>query len=129
MNTETQQKVLQWIQATTDKIQDFAIAEIPPFIHEYLNWKFWEAGIEIVVYVLVMVLIWTMHYIFGMKLWLLIKSFRNPDIEYVAPISLTAGCILITFLCFPYGQIKDCIQIKIAPKIFLVEKATELIKK
>lgn len=84
MNTETQQKVLQWIQATTDKIQDFAIAEIPPFIHEYLNWKFWEAGIEIVVYVLVMVLIWTMHYIFGMKLWRLIKSFRNPDIEYVA---------------------------------------------
>jgi hypothetical protein len=45
------------------------------------------------------------------------------------PVCLSAALLaLMLVFNFPYDEIKDMIQINIAPKVYLLEKASELIK-
>ena len=43
-NNELTKKVIEWLETAAQKVGEFATNEIPPFIEQYLNWKFWEAG-------------------------------------------------------------------------------------
>lgn len=130
-------KVGNWISETAQQIGDFAAKEIPPFITEYLTWKFWEnvtyisvhfvAGIGIILFTTIM--------------WMLIKlmwkkhgetKFNNWNEGAISStiFSIIAIGILTIFwiIKFPLHNIMNCIQIKIAPKVYLVEKAAELYK-
>jgi hypothetical protein len=40
---ELQTKLVLWLENAAQAIGDFAVKEIPPVIHEYLQWKFFEA--------------------------------------------------------------------------------------
>lgn len=134
---ELMQKVAEWISKTAEQIGDFAAKEIPPFIHEYLTWKFWENAVGVVFHFLLLfaILIALALVVFGIKkLWALAKRDRGSEWDVVATMLSIFGPLFIIINLgfwignFPTDKILDCIQIKIAPKVYLVEKASELYK-
>jgi len=131
-------KVVEWTGETAEKIGDFAAKEIPPFITEYLTWKFWENAFHIILYagsVIGAIIIvgcmvkFTMH-CFKKK----DENGYSSDWEFASVLStiISAVCSVLFFCIalkeFPSKNILDCMQIKLAPKVYLVEKAAELYK-
>lgn len=131
MNTELLAgKVVDWVAKTTEQIGDFAAKEIPPFIHEYLTWKFWEAAIG-AIYLLIPCLICAVLLIcFAKKVWLWAIKYLDESgaLSILVPVLFYGVCMAVFFGNFPKSEIKDMIQIKLAPKVYLVEKAAELYK-
>lgn len=131
MNTELlSEKVVDWVAKTTEQIGDFAAKEIPPFIHEYLTWKFWEAAIS-AIYSLIPCLVCVVLLIcFAKKVWLWTLKYLDESggITILAPILFYGVCVVIFFSNFPKSEIKDMIQIKLAPKVYLIERAAEIYK-
>jgi hypothetical protein len=129
MQNELQNKVVQWIESSAQAIGDFAVKEIPPFIHEYLQWKFVEAlskgGI-----------CFTLACIISFFLYKGIRKVGNwftseecdPGVIFLGVgviIGLVANIRLFIYSC---TNLLDSLQIKLAPKVYLIEKAAELIK-
>ena len=129
MDNNLQEKVIQWIESTAAKIGDFATEQIPPFITEYLTWKFWEAAFSASLY-LILVAVAGVYLRYWKKIWAWnVKHFDSSDGVSLLPVALSSICItLMLIFRFPYDEIKDMIQINIAPKVYLLEKASELIK-
>lgn len=129
MDNNLQEKVIQWIESTASKIGDFATEQIPPFITEYLTWKFWEAAFSASLY-LILVAVAGVYLAYWKKLWAWnVKHFDRTDGISLLPVALSATLLtLMLFFNFPYDEIKDMIQINIAPKVYLLEKASEIIK-
>ena len=126
MTPQLQEQLATWFQATAEKIENFATTEIPPFIHEYLQWKFYENVFDIAMWFLLLIPCGVIvHYAikFG-------KRFHDESggaSWFVAGIPIFV--LTIIMLCnYPTQNIKDCIQISIAPKIFLLERASDLVK-
>lgn len=130
MNEQLLNKVADWIIKTTEQIGDFAAKEIPPFIGEYLTWKFWEASCN--------VFFWSIPVL--ITLIIAIKLYKPAKKLTIEELDNSAGTIMfltvlpyaawVFAICasFPYTSIKDMIQIKVAPKVYLVEKAAEIYK-
>ncbi len=122
------EKVSNWIAKTTEQIGDFAAKEIPPFITEYLQWKFWENAGGIAQYVIMIVFFTTLS-IVGYKV---ARKYKDIEEFLIASVIVSVASAVVGFIGifagFPAENIKDCIQIKIAPKVYLVEKAAELYK-
>lgn len=126
MNNE---KVIEWIESATSKISDFAVEQVPPFITEYLHWKFWEAATHTVIFMIPILIIWGLYIRFRKFIWgLAIDKYGDIDPFSVLVFSGTVLLIVITCIMFPLEHIKDMIQISIAPKVYLLEKAAEIVK-
>lgn len=142
MKNELQVKVIEWLQSAAESIGNFATEQIPPFIHEYLSWKFMEAGVDIgwffIKIVLVFIITFSVYKVGKNKHKKLIaaekKNWSVEDECHVILPYVVSGLMFITTFCtslahFPKEEIKDMLQIKYAPKVYLVEKCSELIKK
>lgn len=129
MDNNLQEKVIQWIESTASKIGDFATEQIPPFITEYLTWKFWEAAFSASLYLIVLAVA-GVYLAYWKKIWAwTMKELNSSDGVSLLPTLLSAvGVSLLLIFQFPYDEIKDMIQISIAPKVYLLEKTAELIK-
>jgi len=134
---ELMNKVVEWVGQTAEKIGDFAAKEIPPFVQEYLTWKFWENAIGVVGHFINLgfIIIATLAVIWGVKrFWK--KHVEKPHEDWeIGSIILgifggLASLILtvVWIVNFPVNKVLDCVQIKIAPKVYLVEKAAEIYK-
>lgn len=125
-----QEKVVVWIEEAAKQVGDFAVQEIPPFIEEYLQWKFWEAAVETAVGMVALVP-FIIALIYCKRFWNWTMKHIDPSdgIVLVPYIVLNIICILVAVCNFPFEQIKDMIQISIAPKVYLIERATEIIQK
>ena len=129
LQTDLQTKVWEWIESSAQAIGDFAVKEIPPFIHEYLQWKFYEAAFDASFQMIFVLIGFVTLCLFG-KTMAWAKKYAKPSdgFSYVVPMVLTAIAAILVFAPFPRDQIKDMLQIKVAPKVYLVEKAAEIIK-
>ena len=129
MDNNLQEKVIQWIESTASKIGDFATEQIPPFITEYLTWKFWEAAFSASMYLIVLAVA-GVYLAYWKKIWAwTMEDFDGSDGISLLPTLISAvGVSLLLIFNFPYDEIKDMIQITIAPKVYLLEKTAELIK-
>ncbi len=131
MNEKLTDKMIEWVGKTAEQIGDFAAKEIPPFIHEYLTWKFYEAAFDVAVYGLIILLL-CVFWIFIVKrlvVWSDKWAYRSDGFSWLMTVVPVFFSLLTPFVMFPKSQIKDMIQINIAPKVYLLEKATEIIKK
>jgi hypothetical protein len=124
------EKVIQWIEQAANKISDFAVENIPPFIEEYLTWKFWEAalytGCRLIPVISALIL-----YIFHIKKlwnWSDKQSDYTDGVSRLVPIVLTVILAAVTIGTFPIQHIMDMIQIAIAPKVYILEQASQLVK-
>lgn len=129
-NVNLQEKVIQWVESAASKINDFATEQIPPFIHEYLTWKFWEAAFGASLYVFCLIPLGVyLHQFKRFWKWGQDESYNSSGFTVFLFCLVTICVCGITIAAFPYDDIKDMIQISIAPKVYLMEKAAELIKK
>lgn len=130
------EKVMDWVGQAAQQIGDFATKEIPPFITEYLGWKFWECIIHIVGYITVealLVIITIVMFKVANFGWKKYKEGHNDyDLLSIGGTVVGAVFIIISlvhlFGNFPTQNLLDCVQIKIAPKVYLVEKASTIYK-
>ena len=136
MKENLQTRVFEWVQSAAEKVSEFTIKEIPPFIHEYLQWKFIEVSIPVVLYTIYIIFLTvaTFRYIIPLWKWAIkmvgeSSYSNNKEFTPLLPIFLTTPLIVVIFAAFPYSEIKDCLMIKFAPKVYLVEKVSEILKK
>lgn len=131
MSEQTQAKIMQWIESAAQKIGEFATDQIPPFINEFLTWKFSESLIDIVLYLAIFTIMMYFTYSHMKKLWLwgIKETFDSAGPEILAPMFISV-CLYLPFVCmFPLQQVKDCVEIKLAPKVYLIDYAAKTIKK
>lgn len=124
---ELQTKVIEWLESAAQKIGEFASKEVPPFIHEYLQWKFFEACYHTTLPI-IFLLISSYVLRIGIKL---MKSEKDHGGFEIIPFMLGitgTGLSLIAVFIVSFTSIKTAVQIKIAPKVYLIERASELIK-
>ena len=119
------ENIQNWIIDQANNITNWASAEIPSFIQEFLAWNFYSGLINI----------GFCSIILGVVVWLFIK-FRKQLLEMFNdcnPSVLFIGTgVLVAFIILPvaiYDNAKEVIQIKVAPKVYLVEKATMMFKR
>jgi hypothetical protein len=129
MNNEITIKVMQWLESAAQQVGEFASKEIPPFVHEFLQWKFYEAAYGATIRLTIVVMAITLL-CFTRKIisWAERHSKESDGTSYAVPIASCCVVIVVFFTNFPVKEIKDMIQIKIAPKVYLVEKAAEILK-
>ena len=132
MNTEKlQDQIIEYMKISINKIEDFTVKEIPPFIHEYITWKFYENLLPITLFTLLLLVltILTCKYITPFWRWASETSKKEQDtIYFLFPVVVTCLMVVVILITFPYNNIKNCIQIKVAPKVYLLEQVTKIIK-
>jgi hypothetical protein len=129
MSNEITIKVMQWLESAAQQVGEFASKEIPPFVHEFLQWKFCEAAYGAVIHLAIVAMAITLL-CFTRKImsWAERHSKASDGASYLVPVASCCVVIVVFFTNFPVKEIKDMIQIKIAPKVYLVEKAAEILK-
>jgi hypothetical protein len=115
------QNIQNWIIEQASNVTNWANAEVPLFIQEFLIWNFYSGLINIVGISILLVITFGLYIKFKKYL---VESFKNGEPLMV----LSLVFILFLVVCLFCG-VKDCVQIKVAPKVYLVEKAAEMIKK
>lgn len=124
---ELQTKLIMWLENAAQAIGDFATKEIPPFIHEYLQWKFFEACYyTIIPIVCLLISLYILRY--GRKLLSSDKNYGGFEIVPVIIGSLFTVVAVIATMVNGIPNLKTAVQIKIAPKVYLIEQASEIIK-
>jgi hypothetical protein len=119
------QNIQNWIIEQASNVTNWANAEVPLFIQEFLIWNFYSGLINIVGILISLVIIFGLCIKFKKNLF---ESFEYGDPLMVITLVFTIP-IAISLLVVLFCDVKDVIQIKVAPKVYLVEKAAEMIKK
>lgn len=126
MDKELQKQVFEYIKDAAEKIGDFASKEIPPFIHEYLTWKWWEAALLFGSWVVPFFI-----YIVCISVWLFkIKKdfwkdlFLGCDNPFVFLMVNMFGGIIFGgwFFSKALPSLMTMIQIHVAPKVYILEQ-------
>lgn len=130
MNQELQEKVFTWVQGAAEKIGDWTSKEVPLFIHEFLLWRFWENVIGIVQFfgccIIGLLMVITIFKFLVKPLW---KEGGDAQFGSIVIALVVTGIVgPLFFTQFPTDNIKNCLQIKIAPKVYLIEEAIKLAK-
>ena len=119
------QNIQNWIIEQASNVTNWANAEVPLFIQEFLIWNFYSGLINIVGILILLVITFGLYIKFKKYL---VESFKNG--EPLMALSLVFIIPLVIFLVIGlFCSVKDVIQIKVAPKVYLIEKAAEMIKK
>jgi flagellar biosynthesis/type III secretory pathway M-ring protein FliF/YscJ len=106
--------------AVTVQSIDFAKEQIPQVIEELLLWKFVEAGFNVLVGVIILFALYK----------LITKLTLKIEDDFGKAITTTiSGSIAVIVFISTMDEIKNMIYIAVAPKIYLIEYATELVQK
>lgn len=123
-------KLIEWVETAAQKVGDFASNEIPPFVHEYLTWKFWEAGVSVAAcaaFIIGFICIWAIWWV-KHKAKIMKCAYEGEVICFTfGGILLSIISIFIFFHEFAPSA-KDMIQIKVAPKVYLIERINDIVK-
>lgn len=130
---DIQQKIIEWLEAAGNATAEFVTTQIPPLIQEYLYWKFMENFVSALFNMIPVLasLIWLIFYAKKMIQKCLCydrKGNWNSCFTGI-PVLVSVLSIPVFFTCFPLQEIKDMIYIKIAPKVYLIDKCSQFIKK
>jgi hypothetical protein len=132
MNKEKlSQQVFDYFTETVAKIGDFAAKEVPPFITEYLNWQFVNAAINVSFWIVPFLLFIGFLCVNLKKGNWAHKKLNGESVYPIISLLISIGVSIAFFVSFfakAVDDIKDMVQIKIAPKVYLIEKAAEIVK-
>jgi len=137
MNEELQTKVFNWITEVSAKIGDWTCQQLPPFINEYLQWKFFENSVHCALGLSgVLLLLVGSIVCYKISRWAFNKSDDGNHEGYLAATvfsSIFSVCLGVAFpimlICedyISYGM--EAAKIKMAPKVYLMEQASKFIK-
>lgn len=132
-DTNLQTQVFEYIKTSVETISDFAAKEVPPFIDEFLRWKFMEAVITASIWVILftitscILITW-----FRKRKAQIFKSFYYDGMEAI-PWLMANTIIGIVAICSFFGymmpSVYTMIQINVAPKVYLLEQASKYFNK
>jgi hypothetical protein len=128
---ELSQQVFDYFTETVAKIGDFAAKEVPPFITEYLNWQFVNAAINVSFWIVPFLLFIGFLCVNLKKGNWAHKKLNGESVYPIISLLISIGVSIAFFVSFfakAVDDIKDMVQIKIAPKVYLIEKAAEIVK-
>jgi hypothetical protein len=118
------ENIQNWIIEQGNNITNWAGAEIPSFIQEFLTWNFYSGIINIASCSIILGVIALLYLKFRKQIQEMVED-CNPVCIFIGAGMLIAVVILPINI---YENIKDVVQIKVAPKVYLVEKAAEMLK-
>jgi hypothetical protein len=123
-------KVMEWLSATANQVGNFAKEEIPPFIHEFLAWKFFETTIDAAWSLVYIIPILIFFFFYSKKAWVWgVKYGKESDgISLLLPSVATVIAFIGLVVAFPLDEIKTMVKIKTAPKVYLIEEAANIIQ-
>lgn len=123
-------KAMEWLTDAANQIGDFAKEEIPPFINEFLTWRFIDTAIDAawsMVYILPALIFFIFYF---KKLWAWATKHTDETdgaSTFAAFFATVLACISI-LIAFPLDEIKTMVKIKAAPKVYLIEEAANIIQ-
>lgn len=117
-----------------EKAIDTAMEEVPKIIKEYLDWSFWEAVISLSFSIVILIALAFLFKFFLERANKVIKENKGLGyydrseayIGYYSAAVVSQIFIAIVFFS-AFDEIKTIVKIQIAPRIFLIEKATEYV--
>lgn len=129
---------VEWVKESVNKSQDFLEGEIPLIIQEYLTWIFYENLLSVVIWVFLAIAFGFIQKYILKKAKKNIESNDHRAVEFwddnhfeicVGQIALHVVYIAmsISFFCSTVSSAKTCIKVKVAPRVVLIEKASELL--
>lgn len=107
--------------AGLSKAIDYAQVQIPDVIHQFLLWHLVESLLIFIVALLIF--IWS----FWITRKFIISKKGDGFYNDAQPLSMFSGAIVIVSFLVMFGNL-DWLQIMIAPKVYLLEYVTDLIK-
>jgi hypothetical protein len=119
------QNIQNWIIEQASNVTNWANAEVPLFIQEFLIWNFYNGLINIVGILILLVITFGLCIKFKKNL---VESFEDEHPLMIITLVFTIPIVVFSVVNL-FCSVKDVIQIKVAPKVYLVEKAAEMIKK
>jgi len=128
--TEITVKAMEWLTNAANQIGDFAKEEIPPFINEFLTWRFIDTAIDAAWSVVYIVPILIFFFFYSKKAWAWgIKYGKESDgISLLVPSVATGIAFIGLVVAFPLDEIKTMVKIKVVPKVYLIEEAANIIQ-
>ncbi len=102
--------------------KDFSSEQVPLLVQEYLNWLFWSSiGMSIIC-----VAIFTVIYMISRKCHSLLCPEREAAERFL--LCVFGGLLLSIVSVFFVAGIHDAAKVKIAPRVVILEKVSDLIK-
>lgn len=131
MKEELQTRMFNWIAETSEKVGNWTSVEIPEFIKEFLTWRFYSNAFDVALWLVFLLIALGLFLKWGFKFWKwgVSETIEGGGPEVMAPIMATFIVMLPLALSMPISSAKECIQIKVAPKVYLVEYAAKMLKK
>jgi hypothetical protein len=118
------QNIQNWIIEQANNITNWANSEIPSFIQDFLTWNFYSNIIDALFCVFVLACIaWL-----GIRLREKLKQMFDDCCPLIMLVGLLSLVVTPPLIVIGYASFKEAIMIKVAPKVYLVEKAASLIK-
>lgn len=107
----------------------FAQEQAPLVIQEFLTWKFYEAGLDILMSLVILGILGIIYYI--IHRWSKeLESFDKTMTRGICSFLLFASFIVLYHegLMNIHTPVKTMIQIKVAPRVYLIEYVSEQVK-
>lgn len=109
------------------KAVDVVSEQAPVVANEYLTWMFWDnafsAGYSLIVFLLIISI--------PIIMWLKSRKFEDEQDKFWM-LLYSIFPLVFAMLIFYHGvieNVKECVKIKVAPRVVLIEKAVDLFKK
>lgn len=115
---------------TVVKTVDIAMKEAPELAREFLVWRAWKNGLTFLTYLI-------MPFILGIICFKLVKTAQNaPSESGVEFVSVLCAAIfgiwtilmILVLLIDGLSALMDLIQILVAPRIYIIEQLTNMLK-
>ena len=135
MQTQAQDKLLQnidgiteWIKQTADAVGKFAQTETPLFIQEYLAWVLWDNVLATAFGVFLLLTC-------ASTATLAVRFFKKDADKMGGYFGASVSCVVMCIMSGLIGVVIVCnsvpaiVKVKVAPRLVLLEKTTEIINK
>lgn len=123
---ENSQEVLKWAKESAEKTADFAAAQTPLYIQEYLAWQFWSNSLKYVILVLVTGSSLVLAFIVGNKA----KWGSSDTVQFSNIVTIVSGFVGVLCLCACFINLDwvfNAVEVKVAPRVVLVEQLAKTI--
>ncbi len=129
MNEELQKALAEFVRATLAGFKtgkDFVVAEAPDVIQQLIRWNFWSHVFWAVVFTVVALAVWRLAVVRMMQIRAAKDQAYDRD-NYTAG-AVACGGVVGIFSCLALYNTQEALQIYIAPKVWLIEWAMEMLK-
>ena len=117
-------KILEFLDTSATKATDFASTNIPLYIQELLRWKFWENAI----WALLAISIIASFILVAKKYFKIHKECSEAEDVIHISYLIISGTVSVPMLFELIKDISQMIEICVAPRVWLVEYASTILK-